>query len=86
MNDIGIGQATALSFVREGCRKIAIADLNASGLADTAQMMRDLVSTSVEVDIITHTTDVTQESDIEDLLEKTVQALGRVDYAANCAV
>ncbi|KAI5365954.1 Putative short-chain dehydrogenase/reductase SDR, NAD(P)-binding domain superfamily [Septoria linicola] len=81
----GIGQATAISFIREGCRKIAIADLNASGLAETAQRMRDLVSTSVEVDIVTHTTDITRESDVEDLLEKTVSAFGRVDYAANCA-
>lgn len=84
----GIGQATAVSFVREGCRKVAIADRNAAGLAETAQLMRDLLSTSAsgELDVVAHTTDVTQEADIDALLEKTVRDLGRVDYAANCAV
>lgn len=50
--------------------------------------MRDLLSTSVsgELDIVAHTTDVTKEADIDALLEKTIRDLGRVDYAANCAV
>lgn len=84
----GIGQATAISFVREGCRKVAIAGQNPAGLAETEQLMRDLVSTSVagELDIVCHTTDVSQEAEIDALLEKTVRDLGRVDYAVNCAV
>lgn len=83
----GIGQATAISFVREGCRKVAIAGQNSAGLAETEQLMRELVSTSVagELDIVCHVTDVSQEAEIDALLEKTVRDLGRVDYAVNCA-
>lgn len=82
----GIGQATAVSFVKEGCRKISIADRNASGLAETKRLIEEEVRSSLEqIDIVTRKTDVTQEAEIEELIVETTREFGRIDYAVNCA-
>ncbi|PPJ51221.1 hypothetical protein CBER1_08058 [Cercospora berteroae] len=80
----GIGQATAISFVREGCRKIVIADLNAAGLEETARLMQDLVDTS-NLFLIIKPVDISQEAEIDDLFRTIDENFRRIDYAANCA-
>ncbi|KAF2217557.1 hypothetical protein CERZMDRAFT_108255 [Cercospora zeae-maydis SCOH1-5] len=81
----GIGQATAVSFVREGCRKVAIADLNLDGLAETKKLMQGLVEGHEELKILSVQTDVSQEPSIENLFGRIEDTFGRLDYAANCA-
>ncbi|EME79141.1 uncharacterized protein MYCFIDRAFT_57797 [Pseudocercospora fijiensis CIRAD86] len=80
----GIGQATAISFAREGCRKIAIADRNAAGLAETSKLIEEAGSGEI-VHIVSQTVDISQEAQVEDFIHRVVRDLGRIDYAANCA-
>ncbi|KAM3420295.1 hypothetical protein BST61_g3580 [Cercospora zeina] len=81
----GIGQASAASFVREGCRKVVIADLNLDGLAETTKLMQDLVDRHEELDVLAVQTDISQESSIESLFGRIEKTFARLDYAANCA-
>ncbi|GIZ43444.1 hypothetical protein CKM354_000667200 [Cercospora kikuchii] len=80
----GIGQATAISFVREGCRKLVIADLNATGLEETARLMQDLVDANT-LSLIIKPLDISQEAEIDTLFKTVERDFGRIDYAANCA-
>ncbi|KAF2161874.1 hypothetical protein M409DRAFT_27602 [Zasmidium cellare ATCC 36951] len=80
----GIGRATALSFAREGCRKLALADLNTSGLEETAKAIHE-AATDGDVRVVTIETDVSEEGQVEGMVERTVRELGRVDYAVNAA-
>ncbi|KXS98595.1 hypothetical protein AC578_4335 [Pseudocercospora eumusae] len=80
----GIGQATAISFAREGCRKIAIADRNAAGLAETSKAIEEAASGEI-VYIVSQTVDISQEAQVEGFVHRVVRDLGRIDYAANCA-
>ena len=81
---IGIGQAVAVSFVREGCKKIAIADRNADGLEETTKLMKGAAD-SGEVEIVRARTNVLAENEVYDLIDNVVEQLGRLDYCANCA-
>lgn len=81
---LGIGQATAISFAREGCKKVAIADQNAKGLEETAKLMTE-AATDGKIYILREQTNVIDEIQVSDLLDAVVQQLGRVDYCANCA-
>jgi NAD(P)-dependent dehydrogenase (short-subunit alcohol dehydrogenase family) len=79
----GIGQATAISFAREGCKKIAIADQNERGLEETAKSMREVAGNNIV--ILQKRTNVLADNEVLDLLDAVVEQLGRVDYCANCA-
>lgn len=73
-----------MSFVREGCKKIAIADQNAQGLEETTELIRDLKDSS-EVQIVSQRTNVLDENEVYELLDTVVEQLGRVDYCCNAA-
>lgn len=78
----GIGQATALSFAREGCKKILLADRNATGLEETKTLIKEIYNDAA-VEIIK--TDMLQESQINAMVEHAVAKFGRVDYVLNAA-
>lgn len=80
----GIGQATAVSFIREGCRKIAIADRNKDGLEETTKVIH-AVDGKGDTHVLQIVTDVLQEDQIAALIENTVKEFGRIDYAVNAA-
>lgn len=80
--ETGIGRASALSFAREGCLKISIADRNLAGLKETSDMI-DAISTNIHVIVVE--VDMAKESDVEKMISKTIEALGRVDYVVNAA-
>ena len=73
-----------MSFVREGCKKIAIADRNAEGLDETAKLMTEAAANG-EVEIVRKRVNVLAENEVYDLLDEVVERLGRLDYCANCA-
>jgi len=78
----GISQTTAISFAREGCLKIVLADCNATGLSKT----KDLISsTAPNAQVLIQVTDVTKGEQLDQLLEVAVAHFGRVDYAVNGA-
>lgn len=75
----GIGRATALAFAREGAR-VAIADTNLQGAAETLRGITELGSTGTVI-----LTDVTNPEDVVAMVEKTVEMFGQLDVAVNNA-
>ena len=66
----------------EGCTRLALADLNSTGLEDVAQELKDS-SSDVETCLIT--CDVSQEDQVQRMVDETVRAFGAVHYAVNNA-
>src|SRR5580658_7169079 len=75
----GIGRATAFAFAREGARVVV------SGRRDDAggALAIELCATGAEVEFIR--ADVRHESDVKNLVDKTVARFGRLDVAVNNA-
>ncbi|KAG5772266.1 hypothetical protein H9Q72_001523 [Fusarium xylarioides] len=78
----GIGRETALSFAREGCKRIIIVDRDAEKLGDTEVIIKE---TTQDVQVLAVPTDISKEEDIENLYSETIKAFGRVDYVVNGA-
>ncbi|KAI9376128.1 hypothetical protein BJX61DRAFT_539140 [Aspergillus egyptiacus] len=78
----GIGRSAARLFAREGCRRLALVDLNKTGLQET----HDLIAQShADVEILVSETDVASESSVAEMIRRTVDRFRRVDYAVNAA-
>ena len=75
----GIGRATSLAFAREGAR-VAIADRDPAGAAETARMIEDIGGSATVFEI-----DVTKADEVASLIEGVVQTCGRLDCAFNNA-
>src|SRR5215510_9727066 len=75
----GIGQATALTFAREGA-KLVIADMNEDGGHQTVHMITEKGGEATYIQV-----DVTSASAVEALISKTVETYGRLDCAHNNA-
>jgi len=90
----GIGRATALRFAREGAR-VVVADLG-QGMAQVERDVRgvapDLARVAAEVEatgaeVLAVPTDVSVASDVDTLLQRTVDHFGRVDImVCNAAI
>jgi 2-deoxy-D-gluconate 3-dehydrogenase len=78
----GIGEAYAEAMA-EGGADVAIADIDASGLADTADRLR----AETDAEILPIEADVTEEADAERMVEGTVDELGGLDVCfANAGI
>ncbi|AKI99430.1 NAD(P)-dependent dehydrogenase (short-subunit alcohol dehydrogenase family) [Archangium gephyra] len=75
----GIGRATALAFAREGL-KVVVSDIDVAGGEGTVEQIR---SAQGEARFIR--CDVTRDAEVRALIEGTVAAYGRLDYAFNNA-
>ena len=75
----GIGRATALAFAREGAGVVA-ADLSEQDNRETARMIKEAGGRALAVGC-----DVRRTEDVKAALDKTVDALGRLDVAFNNA-
>jgi NAD(P)-dependent dehydrogenase (short-subunit alcohol dehydrogenase family) len=75
----GIGRATAQAFAAEGL-KVIVADVDAVGGETTVKLIRNAGGDATCVRC-----DVSRESDVKLLMERTVAAYGRLDYAFNNA-
>lgn len=75
----GIGQATAVAFGKAGAKVVVAARREAEG-AETVRLIQQAGSEAVFVK-----TDVSQASEIEALVNKTVETYGRLDFAFNNA-
>jgi NAD(P)-dependent dehydrogenase (short-subunit alcohol dehydrogenase family) len=78
----GIGQAIALTFIREGCRRIVLLDLNETGLEETK---RQGLKISSDAQIVLVKCDISDEESVDNGMTMTIEAFGRLDYAVNCA-
>ncbi len=75
----GIGRASALAFAREGA-KVVVADVNVEGGEETVALCR-----AHNTDAIFVRCDVSQNSEVEQLIAKAVDMFGRIDFAHNNA-
>jgi NAD(P)-dependent dehydrogenase (short-subunit alcohol dehydrogenase family) len=75
----GIGRAAAIGFAQRGA-KVAIADLDVKRGEETLGRIKEAGGDAIFVK-----TDVSLESDVKALVEKTIQAYGRLDCAFNNA-
>lgn len=75
----GIGQATAVAFARKGA-KIVIASRRAKESEETLKLVREAGSEGIFVK-----TDVSIEAEVKAMVDKTIAAYGRLDYAFNNA-
>lgn len=75
----GIGRASALAFARSGAR-VAVCDVNSAGGGDTVQQ---IASAGGEARFFK--ADVTDEQQVQELIDSCVEAFGRLDYAHNNA-
>ena len=75
----GLGRATALAFAKEGA-KLALADLDAAGLEQTAASVRDSGNDAVVI-----VTDISDTAACAALPVKAVEAFGKLDVLCNVA-
>jgi NAD(P)-dependent dehydrogenase (short-subunit alcohol dehydrogenase family) len=75
----GIGRATALTFAREGA-KLVIADINEEGGQQTVHMIAENGGEAIFVQV-----DVPNATEVEAMINKTVETYGRLDCAHNNA-
>lgn len=75
----GIGRSSALSYAREGA-KVVVSDVNEDGGRETVRLIHAANGEAFFV-----YTDVSHPSDCENLVKKTVEKYGRLDFACNNA-
>jgi NAD(P)-dependent dehydrogenase (short-subunit alcohol dehydrogenase family) len=75
----GIGRATALTFADKGA-KVVVADFAVEAGEETVKMINDGGGEAIFVKA-----DVSQATDVEALVNKTIETYGRLDCAANNA-
>jgi NAD(P)-dependent dehydrogenase (short-subunit alcohol dehydrogenase family) len=75
----GIGRATALVFAREGA-KVVVVDMVAEGGEDTVRLVKE-----VGVDAIFLKCDVSNVTNVEEMVKKAVDKYGSLDFAFNNA-
>lgn len=76
----GIGRALAMRLARENISGIAIADVNAEGLAETEKLIG-----SSDLKITTHRVNVADENEMREFAETVVRNHGRVTHVINNA-
>lgn len=75
----GIGRATALAFANEGI-KVVVSDVDVAGGEGTVELIRAAGGQATFVRC-----DVTRDAEVKALMDATVAAYGRLDYAFNNA-
>jgi NAD(P)-dependent dehydrogenase (short-subunit alcohol dehydrogenase family) len=74
---LGIGRATAIAFAQQGA-KVVVADYSEG--EQTVRLVQEIGGDGLFI-----RTDVSKEADVQAMVEKTVEAYGRLDYAFNNA-
>jgi NAD(P)-dependent dehydrogenase (short-subunit alcohol dehydrogenase family) len=75
----GIGRASVLAFAREGA-KVVVADVNVEGGAETVRLIKEADGEAIFVKV-----DVSQATEVEAMVNQTVETYGRLDCAFNNA-
>jgi NAD(P)-dependent dehydrogenase (short-subunit alcohol dehydrogenase family) len=79
----GIGRASVLRFAREGAR-VVIADINPESAERTLEMARSLLGGATDRVLVQHC-DVSREADVVALVQRALNAFGRLDCMFNNA-
>lgn len=76
----GIGRATAHTFVKEGCTRLLLGDVNKKDLDIVAEELKTLDSS---VQIVVQKVDISSETEVQDFIDAGVKAFGGIHYAVN---
>jgi NAD(P)-dependent dehydrogenase (short-subunit alcohol dehydrogenase family) len=79
---LGIGAAVAKSFVRAGCSRIAITDINPKTLDQTRDAILEI---DPSAQVFSKAGDIADEKFVDSFNDETVSRFSRLDYAVNCA-
>lgn len=79
----GIGLATARTLHSKGAH-VVLADINSPGLVQSIDLIRQQ-HTKAHGQILAITTDVTDESQVNELMQKTIATFGRIDLVVTSA-
>ncbi|KAJ5717727.1 hypothetical protein N7488_003373 [Penicillium malachiteum] len=78
----GIGRQLCLAYAQAGCKAIALADINIKGIQETISLIqaqeKDVQTLAIEVNVADATS-------VRNMISRTVESFGRLDYAANVA-
>jgi NADP-dependent 3-hydroxy acid dehydrogenase YdfG len=80
--ELGIGQATAFAFAKNGIKKLALTDLNRANLQATSSAIK---SQFPDVEIESMVLDVGDEKAVESCVAEVVKKSGRLDIGVNVA-
>ncbi|MFS0560537.1 SDR family NAD(P)-dependent oxidoreductase [Terribacillus sp. 179-K 1B1 HS] len=75
----GIGRTIALTLAKQGA-KVVIADLNKEGIEETVAVVTEAGGTALGVEV-----NVTDKASVDSMVEKTLEAFGRIDILVNNA-
>ena len=75
----GIGRASAIAFARNGA-KVIVADINVEGGQETEKIIKQAGGDAIFIK-----TDVSKASEVEAMINKTIEKYGRLDCAHNNA-
>jgi len=78
---MGLGQAAAMEAAKDGA-KLALVDLNADALEQTKQ---EITANYPDIEVLTVTADVSDESAVRNYVEATLKTYGRIDGFYNNA-
>ena len=76
----GIGRTTAIRFAKEGAKVVVVTDKNIAGAEETVREIRDAGGEGIFIKC-----NVASELEVEELVAKTIEAFGRLDFAFNNA-
>lgn len=76
----GIGRVTAQIFAREGAKVVVSTDANIKGAEETVRMIKESGGEATFIKC-----DVSNASEVEEMVSKTVEIYGSLDYAFNNA-
>jgi len=75
----GLGRASAVAFAREGVR-VALADVNVAGGQETVELVQQEGGEAFFI-----TCDVTDQSQVQAMVQATVDTYGQLNFALNSA-
>jgi NAD(P)-dependent dehydrogenase (short-subunit alcohol dehydrogenase family) len=78
----GIGAAVAKGFVRAGCSRIAITDINPKTLDQTRNAILEI---NPSAQVFSRAGDIADEKFVDSFNDETFLEFSRLDYAVNCA-
>jgi hypothetical protein len=76
----GIGAAVARAFVEAGCRRLVLTDINSEILEKTKKSLEQEYSRP-DLQILALDGDISSDTFAEELVAKTIEQFGRLDYA-----
>lgn len=79
-SQVGFGKEIALLLINEGCRKLAVTDINENDLKQTAETLK-----LPGVEVVAVSADIIKRSQVKAMVEKVITTFGRIDILCNVA-